>query len=92
MQELVKDRNWNLNDQVENMEGRDKIVVKKIKKTLMVTCPYSSSKGKKNRENRTRKRGIKNVKKRKKCWKKKGIKKKTKGKRKKKKKKRKKKK
>ena len=59
MQELVKDRNWNLKDQVENMEGRDKIEVKKIKKTLMVTCPYSSAKGKKNRENRTRKRGNK---------------------------------
>ena len=44
MQELIKDRNWNLKEQIENLEGRDKIVVKKIKKTLMVTCPYSSAK------------------------------------------------
>ena len=32
MQELIKDRIWNLKDQVENMEGREKIIVKKIKK------------------------------------------------------------
>ena len=50
MQELIKDRSWNLKDQVENMERREKIIVKKIKKTLMVTCPYSSAKGKKNRD------------------------------------------
>ena len=66
MQELVKDRNWNLKEQIENLEGRDKIVVKKIKKTLMVTCPYSSAKGKKHRENRQRKRGNKKMEKKKK--------------------------
>ena len=31
MQDLLKDKKWNLRDQVEIMEGRDKIVVKKIK-------------------------------------------------------------
>ena len=66
MQELIKDRSWNLKEQIENLEGRDKIVVKKIKKTLMVTCPYSSAKGKKHRENRQRKRGNKKMEKKKK--------------------------
>ena len=43
MQDLLKDKKWNLRDQVEVMEGRDKIVVKKIKKILMGSCPYSTN-------------------------------------------------
>ena len=36
LQNLLKDKSYNLKDQIEKMEGRDKIIVKKIKKRLMV--------------------------------------------------------
>ena len=32
MQELLKDKSWNLKEQIEKIEGKEKIIVKKIKK------------------------------------------------------------
>ena len=36
MQELTNDETWNLKEQIEKMEGKDQIVIKKIEKRLMV--------------------------------------------------------
>ena len=36
MQELTNDETWNLKEQIEKLEGKDQIVIKKIQKRLMV--------------------------------------------------------
>ena len=58
MKDLVNDKNWNLKDQVRDMDGKDQIVIKNIKKTLnlkMHAIPTQSNKDKKRKKEKEKK-------------------------------------
>ena len=56
MQNLLNDKTWNLKDQVKLMDGKDQIVVKNIKKTLMLKSRLAQMSKRKNRVKRKEKR------------------------------------